>query len=147
MNTRAYLTFTGNCAKAIDLYQRAFSVKVSNVLRFSDAPELVPKKFPLSDDQKGWILQATLDFGGSIIRVSDTVETDHIAPTELIGIAVECSCEQAQHAFAVLRENGTVKMPLTETDFSPHHGSVIDRFGVKWEITAKPVQAFSPIAL
>ena len=41
---------------------------------------------------------------------------------------------EAERAFAALGEGGQVRMPLTNTFFSPRFGMLADRFGVGWMI-------------
>jgi hypothetical protein len=44
------------------------------------------------------------------------------------------SAGEAERLFHALAENGTVRMPLQETFWSPRFGCVIDQFGISWTI-------------
>jgi PhnB protein len=137
MQIRPYLTFKGECQEAIELYKRAFKIEESEIMRFSEIPQN-PENPPIPDNQKNWILQATLPFGDNFIRMSDTIGELNDAPTERISIVVETSVDIVKHAFEVLSEEGKIKMPLQETFFSPSYGVVLDKFGVMWNFAAMP---------
>ncbi|SIS39765.1 VOC family protein [Salimicrobium flavidum] len=47
--------------------------------------------------------------------------------------------EEAKAIFGQLAEGGKITMELQETFWSPSYGSVIDRFGIEWQISVEPV--------
>ena len=136
MQIRPYLTFKGECEKAIELYKGAFKIEELEIMRFSDMPSSPDNPMKIPDSQKNWILQATLPFGDNFIRMSDTFGEFNDATTDKIGIVVESSVEVVKYAFAVLSEEGNVHMPLQETFFSPAYGIVYDKFGIMWNLAA-----------
>jgi PhnB protein len=99
-------------------------------------PESPDNPLQISDEQKDWILQATLPFGDNFMRLSDSPREINDAPTDRIGIVVESSAEIVEKAFGVLKEEGRVIMHLQQTFFSPSYGIVIDKFGVMWNLAA-----------
>lgn len=138
MKIRPYLTFNGNCGEAVDLYRRAFGVE-AKVMRFGDMPQ---PPIPLSDEQKGWILQAELDFGTAILRMSDTFQKIAGAPSAFVSIGFEGGAEEVQNAFKTLQSNGgQVKQPLAETFYATLYGEVIDKFGIEWKMAVLKGQA------
>ena len=136
MQVRPYLSFHGECQEAIELYTKAFNIEKSDIMRFGDMPESPDNAMQISDEQKDWILQATLPFGDNFIRLSDSPLEINDDPTDRIGIVVESSVEIVETAFGVLKEEGRVIMPLQQTFFSPSYGIVIDKFGVMWNLAA-----------
>lgn len=138
MQIRPYLSFNGECQEAIELYQRAFNTKVSDILRFSDIPPSPDNPMELQENQKDWILQATIPFGDNFMRMSDSFREINDQSTDRIGIVVETTVDIVTHAFKVLSEEGKVDMPLQETFFSPSYGIVYDKFGVMWNLAAMP---------
>ncbi len=136
MQIRPYLSFHGECQEAIKLYTKAFNIEKSEIMRFGDMPESPDNPLQISDEQKDWILQATLPFGDNFMRLSDNPREINDAPTDRIGIVVESSAEIVEKAFGVLKEDGVVIMPLQQTFFSPSYGIVIDNFGVMWNLAA-----------
>ena len=136
MKARPYLTYEGNCEEAVNLYKRAFGTDTIEFMRMSDMP---PCDYPLPDDCKNHILQATLKFGDGFIRMSDCGPGQpplNAAETERISIVVEASADEVKRAFAVLAEEGRVAMPLEKTFYSPCAGVVFDKFGVMWNFAA-----------
>ncbi|MGC7872870.1 hypothetical protein ACPUYX_15260 [Desulfosporosinus sp. SYSU MS00001] len=71
MQIRPYLTFKGNCQEAIEIYTRAFNTKASEIMKFSDLPQSPDNSMLISDEQKDWIIQATIPFGDNFMRLSD----------------------------------------------------------------------------
>ena len=132
MEIRPYLIFKGECQEAIELYKRAFKTEVAEIMRFSDIPQDPDNPVQIPDNQKDWIVMATLPFGDNFMRLSDTIGELNDVSTERISIAVETSIDEVKHAFPILAEEGNVNAPLHETFFSPCHGIVRDKFGVMW---------------
>ncbi len=137
MKIRPYLTYRGNCGEAIELYKRAFQSDVLQVLRFGDMP--ANPAFPMPEDAKDWILQATFQLGEDYIRMSDCGPGQPLndPESERISLAVETGVEQVKSAFAVLAQEGRVGIPLAETFYSPCAGVVFDKFGVMWNFVAQ----------
>ena len=138
MQIRPYLTFKGECQEAIELYKRAFKTEVSEIMRYSDMPQSPDNPMQIPDNQKNWILQATIPFGDNFMRLSDTVKELNDVSTDRIGIVVESNMDVIKHAFEVLAEEGNVDMPLQETFFSSAYGIVYDKFDVMWNLAAMP---------
>lgn len=135
MQIRPYLYFNGECADAIALYKRAFGGEVTMLMRYCDAPPN-PAMANLPDAFKDRILQAMLQIGDNVIRLSDSMGQGGNAPGERVAIVVECTAEEVKRAFEALCEGGNVGMPLQQTFFSPCYGIVIDKFGVMWNLAA-----------
>ena len=136
MKIRAYLTFDGECAEAIELYKQAFKTDTLEVMRFKEMPP--NPAFPIPDEYQDRILQATLKFGDDFIRMSDC-GPGHVlnAPeSSRISLVIETSVEETKCAYARLAEEGRVGIPLAETFYSPCAGVVFDKFGVMWNFAA-----------
>ncbi len=138
MKIRPYLTFKGECEEAIGLYKRAFKTEVNDIMRFSDMPHDPKNPIKIEENQKNWILQATLKFGDNFIRMSDTFREINDQSTDRIGIVVEGSVDTVKNAFNVLAEEGNITMPMQETFFSPAYGIVYDKYGVMWNLAGMP---------
>ncbi len=137
MKIRPYLTFNGTCNEAIELYKMAFKTDTMQIMRFSDMPP--NPDFPIPDDMKGRVLQATMSFGDDFIRMSDCGPGQPLndPESERISLAVETGADEVRYAFTVLAEEGRVGMPLAETFYSPCAGVVFDKFGVMWNFVAQ----------
>ncbi|MCL2580091.1 MAG: VOC family protein [Oscillospiraceae bacterium] len=136
MKIRPYLTYAGQCAEAIELYKRAFKTDTIQVMKFKDMPP--DPNFPLPEEAKDLILQATMLFGDEFIRLSDCFGHPlNDAQTERVSLAVEADTETVSHAFYTLAKEGRVGMELSEQFYSPCAGVVFDKFGVMWNLIAQ----------
>ncbi len=131
---RTYLTFHGECSEAIELYKRAFKTEVIQILKFKDMP--ANPNFPIPEEDKERVVQCTLAVGDDFIRLSDYPSNMPYkdAVSDRVGIAVEADKELITNAFNVLAEEGTIKLPLGETFYSPCAGGLYDKFGVTWNL-------------
>lgn len=134
MKVRPYIYFYGECQDAVDLYSKAFKTNPKGIMRFSDVPPN-PNMPPLPEEQKNWIIQATIQLGDDLIRLSDSFQKKNREGSPVC-VSIEGSIDEIRHAFSVLEEDGKVLNPLAKTFFSPCYGSLIDKFGVQWELAA-----------
>ena len=51
--------------------------------------------------------------------------------------ATASSRQEADEIFNKLKDNGEITLPPTETFYSTFHASLIDKFGVHWNIVAE----------
>ena len=128
MKASTYLTFNGNCAEAITLYEKAFGVK-AEIMRYKDAPETDGYIPPAGTDE--FIMHAQFDIGGSTIMLCD-VPPD-MKFTFGNGIAIHAQLDDIksiEKAFDILKEGGKVMMKPQKTFWSACFGSLEDKFGV-----------------
>lgn len=137
MKIRPYLTFSGNCNAAIELYTRAFDAKIDRIMRFSDMPP--NPHFQIPEDYLNCVVQCTLIIGDEFIRLSDCGPGAKLndPDSERISLAIEASVDEVKHAFDVITEEGEVGMPLAETFYSPCAGVCFDKFGVMWNLVGQ----------
>lgn len=136
MQIRPYLNFRGQCAEAVKLYTKAFQTSVKELMRFSDIPPN-PNAPTILEEQKNWILQATITFGDHFIRLSDCTQPINESESDRVAIAVECTVDEVKYAFAVLAEEGEVGIPLQQSFFSPCYGVIYDKFGIMWNLVGQ----------
>ena len=137
MKIRPYLTFPGTCQEAIDLYKKAFRTDIIKIMRFSDIPP--NPNFPIPEEFKDQVVQATLKFGDDFIRLSDCGPNHKLndPESERISLAIEADAEYIKHAFDVLSKDGRIGMELAKTFYSPLAGVVFDKFGVMWNFVGQ----------
>jgi len=131
MKVSPYLSFNGNCAQAIALYERAFGVRADVVL-YKDAPAGM-ESLGAADQ----VFDAQLKVGGDTIMLHDVVAGDAANFDGNIMLTIKFDASDAdavKAAFAVLKEDGQVLMDLCEVPWSKCFGVLADRFGVKWNI-------------
>jgi PhnB protein len=126
------LHFNGECEKAIELYERAFGAERTAFLRYEDAN-------PLDGDQASSEADRALVYHAEIL-IGDRriILNDH--PNDIpSGINVSLlisfdSVEEVKRAYEVLRADAEILSPMTETTYSSCFVSLVDRYGVRWEL-------------
>lgn len=137
MNNRLipYLTFNGNCAEAVEFYQRILGGE-SQILRYGDAPP--NPAFSVPEEAKNLVLHAELRKAGQLIRFADSFPGNSIRMGNNISFSLELkSKEETQKVFEALAEGGKIEMDLQQTFFSPLYGKLTDMFGITWQLTCQ----------
>lgn len=131
-----YLVMNGNAREAIDFYQKALNADVLFTQSFGEMPE--NPEFPLPEDAKNLVSHATIKVGETELMLSDTFPGQpHSSGTQVTICITTDNAEKAKQMFEALMQEGQVTMPLQETFFSPAYGSVVDKFGVSFQISTE----------
>jgi len=130
-----FLTFNGQCAAAMDLYEKALAAKVTYKTTYAKANE---KDFQHADDSKNdWIYHAQIKVGRQIIMMCDGDSTTLGSGTEQRASEV-CLCaefatpEEVQSAFDIMSEGGIVIEPMSTATYSKKFVFIQDKFGIRW---------------
>ncbi|MFO7173104.1 MAG: VOC family protein [Bacillota bacterium] len=127
-----YIVLNGNAREAIAFYQQALDAQVVGIMTLGEMPgadQYVPA------EAKERVMHAHLKVGDADLMFSDTFPGQPYQVGNQVTIALHTSSvEEAQRIFAALAEGGRVEVPLQKTDWSPAYGSLVDRFGVPWQI-------------
>lgn len=139
-----YLMFNGNCAEAMQYYEKHIGGKLIAMMKYSDAPPMPEGQGPpeggCGPDMTGMenrIMHACLDLDGVMLMASDCPPSMFEKPQ---GISVTLnipSVAEAERIFSALADRGQVTMPLFETFWAERFGTVTDRFGIPWMINAE----------
>lgn len=128
-----YLVMNGNAREAIQFYEKALGAQVLFSQSFGEMPE--NPDFPLPADAKERVSHATIKVGETELMLSDTFPGQpHQSGTQVSICITTDDADQARKMYEALQQDGQVTMPLQETFFSPAYGSVIDKFGVNFQI-------------
>jgi PhnB protein len=128
-----YLVMDGNAKEAIQFYEKALGAQVLFSQSFGEMPE--NPEFPLPADAKDRVSHATVKIGESELMLSDTFPGQPHQSGNQVTICISTDdADKAKRMFEALSDGGQVTMPLQETFFSPAYGSVIDKFGVCFQI-------------
>ena len=120
MKINPYLSFNGNCAEAVALYEKAFNVKA---------------EVAMCDQIKTNVAHAEFEIDGNVIMLFDSGEPVTVGDSVMITILFdEAEKAKAKKAFDTLAKGGEVIMPMEATSWSKCFGLLSDKFGIKWNI-------------
>ena len=131
MKVSPYLSFNGNCAEAIALYEKAFNAK-AHIELYKDAPPGMD-----SLGAADHIFDAQLKIGDDTLMFNDVMKGDSAHFNGNIMLAIkfdEVDAAAMRAAFDILKEEGQILMDICEVPWSKCFGVLIDKFGVKWNI-------------
>lgn len=135
MKVHIYLTFDGNCREAMDYYAKSFGTKIQYTMTYGESQ----MKDQTAPDDMDRIMHMSMiigtDFG---IMGSDTHPLMHkeklnVGNNTEITLIPETK-EEADRLYAELSLGGVQSMPLQDMWWGSYHGTLTDKFGVKWMI-------------
>ncbi len=138
MKVTTYLNFTGNCEEALAFYQKVFDAPAPVIMRFHEMPP--EPGFTIPEEARNWVLHAQMQVGDDWMYFSDACPGQPFNGT--VGDRVFVTLEKidvaaAARLYARLQEGGDIVMPLAETFWSPAFAMLVDKFGIKWMISAE----------
>jgi PhnB protein len=92
---------------------------------------------------RGKIVHASLTVGNTVLMGADAFPWDGQQPS---GFYVMLSVDDhvdAERIFHALAENGTVRMAMQKTFWSPAFGVLVDQFDIPWEICCEQHSTFA----
>lgn len=109
VKVRVELSFNGNCAEAIALYEKAFGIKVEYITRYKDAPK---NEFQYPEGTEDYVLHTWLKLGNDPIGeigVADRLPGRECSHGDGVSVSVGLdSADAVRSAFDVLKEGGKV---------------------------------------
>jgi PhnB protein len=133
MKISPYISFNGNCAQAVAFYAQALSVE-PEIMHYKDAPPENGYESPKEEDEL--IMHAQLTIGGETMMFCDVPTTYPVTVGTNFAVMAEFDTQDAATAaFNALKDGGDVGMELQKTFWSEWFGSLIDKFGVAWNIS------------
>lgn len=128
MQLQPYLSFNGNCQEAMEFYADVFGTDNPEVILFGDRlaqPEAVDQ-----DRCDKLVIHADLEPNkrGRLSRSLD------IQKNKMTLVIFSDDLEEIKTLYYKLKAGGTVEMELQETFWSKAYGSLIDKFGVGWQL-------------
>ena len=138
-----YLTFNGDCHKAMTFYSKVFGKKIDMAMTWADGKDggMLPKEMQDSkvDDAKDRMMHMSLMLDDTTsLMACDThpmMHKDPFQPGNNYQIALEPSTKQeADSLYAALADGGKDGMPMQDMWWGSYHGSCVDQFGIRWMI-------------
>ncbi|MBK9519049.1 MAG: VOC family protein [Anaeromyxobacter sp.] len=134
-HVHVYLNFAGTTDEALRLYESVFGTRVVFRQTFGEST-FIPN---VPEHAKGKVMHAQLPITEAVhLMASDAVPG--FGPPLQVGNNFHVSIvakdkAEADRAFALLSEGGTVAMPLANAPWGPYFGMCVDRFGVHWMVS------------
>lgn len=132
MTANTYLRFNGNCEEAMTYYADVLGGKLTEKMRFNEAPE-ADLQFP--EEAMNLIMHASLSVSDVKIMASDSVGQP-FSQGNNFSISLSTNDEdEAYTIFSGLSEGGEVQMPFGEAFWGGKFGMCVDKFGVSWMLS------------
>ena len=131
------LLFNRQCSEALELYQEVFSATIKEKLLFSEAD---PRDFQYKNNDKDLIYYSLMMIGKHQIMLhddNDGILTNGEASkkSSLTALCISFDSEEkAKAAYQKLSVGATIIMPITSTTFGSFHTTLVDKFGIAWDL-------------
>lgn len=136
MKIGPYINFPGNCKEAVMFYTEIFKTDEPAIMTFGEMPE--DPSFPMPDGIRDLVANAQMNIGGNMIMFSDVPPgMPFIKGNNITLIITHEDVEEIKRLFGLLSKGGTVEMLLQETFWSKAYGSLTDKFGIGWQMSAE----------
>lgn len=130
MQFMPYLSFDGQCADAMNFYQRTLGGELQ-MHTMGDSP--MAKDVPASHQQR--IMHASLSTDGGNLMASDAMPGMPFESMKGISVTLAYTdIERGRKIFEALSAGGQVTMPYGETFWAKGFGMLVDRFGTPWMV-------------
>ena len=134
MAVNVYMNFNGNCREVVEFYAHVFEKEKPEIMTFGEAPP--NPEYALPEEAKDLVMHTRLDISGSNVMFSDVFPGSPFVQGNNISLAVVSKdIEEIKSVFGKLKEGGTVGMDLQETFWSKCYGSLMDKFGIDWQLS------------
>ena len=134
MQIQPYLSFNGNCQEAVEFYADVFGTDIPEIILFGDRlpePEAVEQ-----DRSDKVVIRADLESDDTRMRLSSAPpkKSPDIHKDKMTLVIFSDDLDEIKILYYKLKEGGTVEMELQETFWSKVYGSLVDKFGVVWQL-------------
>ena len=131
-----FISFNGTCEKAFNTYKTIFGGDYTKFVRYNDVSH--HEGSPHSSEEFGnQIRHIELPLNNDVTLTGcDNAESSSglVVGNNLKICIVPENNEEANRLFEALSNEGTVKVPLSESSWGSYYGSLIDKFGIHWMI-------------
>lgn len=134
MKLYPYLNFNGNCAEAVEFYEKVFGVKALT-LRYSDTARF-DSSYKVAEGTENWVMHSNMILpDGNMIQFCDMPKSEWHGGGNLVSLTITLKTESEVKAiFNALKDGGEVGMEPTFTFWSPCYCSLKDKFGIYWAL-------------
>jgi PhnB protein len=123
-----YLSFGGDAAKAIALYEKALGAKTENLQRFGEVPGM-----QVAPENKDRVMHAVLQLGAGVVMVSDGPPGQPVPKESNQHVTLDFDDPaDMDRRFDALSAGGKIVMPLQDTFWGARFGMLTDAFNINW---------------
>jgi len=128
---------TGQCKDAIQTYIKAFGAEVKYVAYYSDFPEEYAKWGISGENAREFVYHSEIIICGQQVYLSDSIGDTHnnrgCGSTISLAITFETN-DGVRGAYEILSDGAAIIYPMQETSHSSIFVSLVDEYGVRWEL-------------
>lgn len=133
MQLHVYLSFSGQCREAFELYEKALGGTIGMIMTNGESP--MAGEIPPEWHDK--IMHISMTIGAFVLMGSDA-PPGHQEPMQGFNVSLQMtSAAESERVFNALSEGGKVTMPLGQTFWAHRFGMLVDRFGTPWMINCE----------
>ncbi len=124
--------FNGNCKQAIELYKKAFNLEVKILFCYSDAN---PEDYVETDDKKkDLVYHSEVYIGNQRIMMTDVIGDNLPAGNSISLLITFDTANDIKKSYDILSEDAIIITPIKATTYSSCFVSLIDKYGMRWEL-------------
>lgn len=123
--------FRGNCYEAIQFYKDVFDLEIKILEKNKDAN---PSDYVSDGRYLNHVYHAEVYLLGNRIIMSDIADEDYNHGHSVSLIVTFDSALQVKEAYQSLKDQATIIHGIQKTTYSSCFVSLIDKFGVRWEL-------------
>ena len=134
MQLNNYLIFNGKAEAAFRFYEQCLRGKITNMMRFGEAPgsENMPP------ENRDWLIHVRLEIGDQVLMASDCPPGRPYEGIKGCSVSLQVdTVAEGERLFNALKENGAVQMPYEKTFWAERFAMLVDQFGVPWMINCE----------
>jgi PhnB protein len=128
MKMHTYLNYDGNCAEALNFYEKHLGGKIVMISTYGQMPNA--KNLPPEMENK--VLHARIVIGDALLMASDMPPgVQQPMRSAYLCLSVD-SNEEAESLYALLSDGGEIFMKMEETFYAHRFAMLRDKFGTSW---------------
>ena len=121
----------GQCAKAMELYKKAFGAKVTAIHRYSEED---PQNVPYSENEKDFIFNAQMQIGKQTILLCDDVTNNTKVGNHLQMVVEFDTDDEVKAAYNALVDGATDLLAPHDAGYSSCVAGLTDVYGIPWQL-------------
>ena len=133
MQISPYLSFKGDCEAAFKFYERCLGGQLGALFRYEGTPLAGYAPADWSDK----VMHGSVTLGALVLMGGDVAPDRYEEPKGFTLSIQITSTADAERIFHELAGGGRVVMPLEKTFWAARFGTVVDRFGIPWQINCE----------